>query len=198
MNSPAWLFAQGLIWGGCGQQDEPPSFGLVLRAGLVLVPPAFQCLSSGLGPGGGGKFKLFRPGDISVSPSLQVPPGLMLAWASCGHMAESSKLNPLQKLVSSHHTGGQQESEPQSSLGSLPQFPLQEGLEKVTVPWGGGACGVFGTCLPLAHISGTPPASFGLEIPPEASSSERLLPDYNLGGIGPGTSLKTGLFLYKF
>lgn len=73
-----------------------------------------------------------------MSPSLQVPPGLMLAWASCGHMAESSKLNPLQKLVSSHHTGGQQESEPQSSLGSLPQFPLREGLEKVTVPWGGG------------------------------------------------------------
>lgn len=166
MNSPAWLFAQGLIWGGCGQQDEPPSFGLVLRAGLVLVPPAFQCLSSGLGPGGGGKFKLFRPGDISVSPSLQVPPGLMLAWASCGHMAESSKLNPLQKLVSSHHTGGQQESEPQSSLGSLPQFPLREGLEKVTVPWGGVRVGSSAPACPWLTSLGLPLHHLGWKYPP--------------------------------
>lgn len=60
-----------------------------------------------------------------------------------------------------------------------------------------GRCGEGGSALGASHL-GAPPAPLGLETPPEASSSKRLPPDYNLGGIGPGASLKTGLFLYKF
>lgn len=199
-SSPTRLLAQGPIrraGGAAGGRMSPQLWvGPGPGATRLSVPvPSPQGLHALLGRG-----------HPAVPLSLQVPPGPALVWASRGRAAKSGKLHPSQKPILSPHTEGGRARIGASGLAGVRASvsPSGKGWRRWQCPRVGGARGLRHLPALGTHLRGSSCITWAGNTPlprpplPETSSSERLPPDYNLGGIGPGTSLKTGLFLYKF